>query len=139
MLIGLSMAFIGEEHYCAQISDDFQKDAVIACKEIDPDRSKIVGLIVRITAQLAELSLSFKKFKNTRDIYLGDKTMTISFYYDDKFYVQSHISHFPASFILKATQIGKVIQTIIDDLSCPLFRYMPKPITHEELYENILS
>ena len=143
------MEYIGEEHYCAEIlekeDDWFEKgQMVIACKKIDhgEERSKIIGNIVRITAQLAELSFSFKKFKNTRVIFLGKESMTLLFYYyQNQFYVvQPNVSITTmATFLLETTQIGFVIRSIIDDMHCPLFRSIPKPISDEELYEEFFK
>ena len=95
---------IGEEHYCAEILEKV-KGQVIASKKIEPgeERSQIVSIIIRITAQLAELSLSFKKFQNTRVIYLEKEDMTLSFYYyEQNFYV---ITSFTC---LEIIQISKV-------------------------------
>ena len=66
------MTFIGEEHYCAEIVEKADFQNVIVCKEIDGEKGTIIGLIVRITAQLAGLSLSFKKYKNIL-VYLKKK------------------------------------------------------------------
>jgi len=137
---------IGEEHYCAEILENdnwFEREQmVIVCKSINPDeeRSQIVSIIIRITAQLAELSLSFKKFQNTRVIYLDKESVTFSFYYyNQHFYVvQSSLSlKTMANFLLEITQIGEIIRTILEDMHLPLFRAIPK-LSDEELYEDML-
>jgi len=122
---------IGEEHYCAEILEKV-KGQVIASKKIEPgeERSQIVSIIIRITAQLAELSLSFKKFQNTRVIYLEKEDMTLSFYYyEQNFYV---ITSFTC---LEIIQISKVIRDIIHDMEMPLYRCIPK-ISEEILYQD---
>jgi hypothetical protein len=129
------MAFIGEEHYCAERVDKIDGD-IIFSKQIAEEN--IVSMIIRITAQLAGLSLSFKKYKNTRVIYLDDHTMTLSFYFHDQFYVVQTLSSSQATFILKTLQIGEFIRSILDDMQRPLFNYIPN-ITDEKICENILS
>jgi len=125
------MTFIGEEHYCAQIVKETDFQNVIVCKEIDGEKGTIIGLIVRITAQLAELSLSFKKFKNTRVVYVGDKSITFSFYFhDNKFYIIQTME----PLFLEAMQIGKIIRTIVEDIRIPLFKNIPKEVTMEEMF-----
>ena len=130
---------IGEEHYCAKILEKV-KGEIIASKKIEPgeERSQIVSIIIRITAQLAELSLSFKKFQNTRVIYLEKGDMTLSFYYHEQhFYVVQTITLKTATFLLETTQIGEIIRTILEDMHLPLFRAIPK-LSEEELYEDML-
>jgi hypothetical protein len=79
------MRFIGKEHCCAEMS---KVDEFIVSKEISED--KIIEMIDRITLQLAELSLSFKKFKNTITIFPLDMTL-LFYYYNGVFYVSSDI------------------------------------------------
>jgi len=139
---------IGEEQYCAEILEkevDWfnQGKMIVACKPIEAgkERSKIVSMIVRITAQLAELSFSFHKFKNTRVVYLGKESMTLEFYYyQQQFYVVlSPISLTTrAILLLEIRQIGEIIRAIIDDMHRPLFRSIPKHST-QELYEDMIK
>jgi hypothetical protein len=137
--------FIGEEHYCAEILEEEvdwveKKQMAILCKKIEfstpeEERSQIVSIIVRITTQLAELSFSFKKFQNTRVIYLEEGSMTLLFYYyQQEFYVLVEpISLKRASLLLERTQIGEIIRCIIYDIRRPLFRSIPR-VTDEELF-----
>lgn len=119
---------IGEEHSCAKIAQP--EGIVIACKHIKrEERKQIIEIIERVTLQLAELSLSFKKFKNTITIYLPSGDMTLFFYYYEHFYVSTPFLEM---------QISKIIRTIVEDMQLPLFRNMPQ-ISNEELYEDIFN
>lgn len=134
---------IGKEHSCAEIleNDDWfeREQMVIASKKMDKEPRQIVSVINRITEQLAELSFSFKKFRNTRVVYLNNGRVTFSFYYyNQHFYVvQSSLSlKTMAKFLLKITQIGEIIRTILQDMYRPLFKAIPE-ISDEELYEDM--
>jgi len=113
---------IGEEHSCAKINDwNEREQIVIASKKMDKEPRQIVSIINRITEQLAELSLSFKKFQNTRVIYLEKGDMTLSFYYHEQHFYA--ITFFTC---LEIIQISKVIRDIIHDTEMPLYRCIPK-------------
>uniref|UniRef100_A0A6C0HSD1 Uncharacterized protein n=1 Tax=viral metagenome TaxID=1070528 RepID=A0A6C0HSD1_9ZZZZ len=133
--------FIGEEHYCAEIleKDLEKKQLAVLCKKIDfstpeEERSQIVGIIVRITAQLAELSFSFKKFQNTRVIYLEENITLLFYYYQNEFYVLVEHNSLARTSLL-ATQIGEILRCIIYDMRRPLFRSIPR-ITDEDIFYN---
>jgi hypothetical protein len=121
---------IGEEHYCAKISQP--EGMVIVCKsvELGKESQQIIEIIGRITLQLAELYLSFKKFKNTITIYLPSEDMTLSFYY--------HEQHFYVSSESLEIQLCEIIRTIVEDMELPLFRNIPQ-ISYEKLYEDMLE
>lgn len=108
---------IGVKNDCAELLEPSEN--ILARKTIC--ERKVFSIITRITAQLAELSLSFNSFRNTRTIYLSSGDMKLSFYYFNDFYVVSKIP-----FFLETIQIGRIIRTIVEDTEMPLFRSIPK-------------
>ena len=121
--------FIGKQHCCAEMSN---VDEFIVSKRMPENCDKIIEMIERITLQLAELLLSFKKFKNTITIYLARGDMTLLFYYyDEHFYVSSNI-------LPKTIQIINIIRIIVEDTELPLFRNIPK-ISDEKLYGELFN
>lgn len=119
--------FIGKQHCCAEMSN---VEEFIVSKRMPENCDKIIEIIERITLQIAELSLSFKKFKNTITIYLPSGDMTLLFYY--------HEQHFYVSSESLEIQLCEIIRTIVEDMELPLFRNIPQ-ISYEKLYEELFN
>jgi len=123
------MTFIGETNYCALVLNDqefqrIQKTQHIFCVKfgIESERSKIIGIIIRVTVQIEQLGLLFIRKDNTRLVNL-ETPIVIHFYiYAGNLYVTMSHDRKHGSYSCEEITFTSILYTIIQDLSRPLYR-----------------
>ena len=120
--------FVGETNYCARVISDqeyreiVKREHMFSVKilpELNPTelRSKVVGIVIRISVQLEQRGLLFLKKENTRIVHLSREIVLRFYLYHNNFYISTSLGFLQP----EENTFTSIIHHIVQDTSRPLY------------------